>query len=160
MGRVTPPRELEREVRAGRGRRRLAGAVLVVYSLLLLLAVLSPSSSDQSSMVQWLGRLLEDLGVPGALVTFNRLEVVMNAVIVAPVTFLGSMVRPRLTWRDWTAWGFAAAASVETIQLVVLPGRHASFSDVVANTGGALLGALAMVVVRRVLRWYRPVARP
>jgi VanZ family protein len=126
---------------------RLAGVLLVVYSCLLLVAVLSPTNSDQSAMVVWLEHVLARLGLPG--VTFGRLEVLLNAAIVAPVSFLGSLLRPRSTWRDWTAGGFVVASAVEIIQLVVLPGRQASFSDVVANTGGALLGALVMGAVRR-----------
>jgi glycopeptide antibiotics resistance protein len=132
---------------------RVAGVLLAVYSCLLLVAVLSPSNGDQSAMLDWLGNVLGRVGLPG--ITFGRLEVVMNAVIVAPVSLLGSLLRPRSTWRDWTAWGFLAAGSVELVQLVVLPGRVASFSDVVANTGGALLGALVMAAVRLLRR--RPV---
>jgi VanZ family protein len=51
-------------------------------------------------------------------------------------------VRPSYSWRDWTAFGFCLACLVELLQGLLLPGRHASFSDVVANTLGALLGAL------------------
>jgi len=78
----------------------------------------------------------------------------MNAVIIAPVSFLGSMVHPAFGWRDWTAYGFAGSATVEAVQLLLLPERNASFSDVVANTLGALLGGVvfqaghALVAVR------------
>jgi glycopeptide antibiotics resistance protein len=131
--------------------RRVApvGAVLVIYSVLLLVAVLSPTNSEQSSMVVWLAHRLHQLGVPAHLATSGRLEVLLNALIVAPVSFLGSVLRPRTSWRDWTAYGFGASVSVELVQLVVLPGRQASFSDVVANTAGALLGAVAIALLRR-----------
>ena len=39
---------------------------------------------------------------------------------------------------------------VELIQGVFLPARHASFSDIVANTAGAALGALLVALGRRV----------
>jgi VanZ family protein len=45
---------------------------------------------------------------------------------------------------EWTAIGFLAAMFVELFQAFVLPGRTATFSDIVANTLGALLGALAV----------------
>ena len=121
-------------------RTRPALVLLVGYSALLLVAVLSPSSHDQSHAVLWLGYRLQDLGVRAA--TFPRLEVVMNAVIVAPVAFLATSVWPRHGWRDWTAFGFLASLSVEAVQGLLLPDRQASFSDVVANTAGALVGAL------------------
>lgn len=115
---------------------------LAVYSVLLLVALLSPSSGHQSGLVSWLDMRLVGLGLSPRLVTFQRMEVVMNAAIVAPVSFLGSLWRPSYSWRDWTAFGFAVAMAVEIIQSLLLPERLGSFSDVVANTVGALLGAV------------------
>ncbi len=125
---------------------RTAGLLLVGYTLFLAVAVLSPSSHEQSSAVTWLVVRLQHLGLPS--VTYQGLEIVMNGVIVAPVTLLASFFRQRYSWRDWTAFGFVAAVAVESIQGLFLPHRHASFSDVVANTTGALVGALLARVVR------------
>ena len=125
-----------------RGRRSILLVLLVAYGLALGLALLAPTSQTQSAMVDWLGRVLGGVGAPASLTGFRSLEVVMNAVIVAPVSFLGAALWPRYRWRDWTAAGFVVSLAVETIQLVALPGRQASFSDVVANTLGAALGAL------------------
>lgn len=131
-------------------RFRLAAlAVLIVYTALLLLAVLAPSNSDQSTMVVWLSDRLRDVGVPDRYSSFPRLEVLLNAAIVAPVSLLGSLLFPRLSWRDWTAYGFLASSAVEITQALVLSGRQASFSDVVANTSGALIGAGVVAAVRR-----------
>ncbi len=130
--------------------RRHARVLLAVYAVLLLVALFSPTSDRQSAAVEWLGTILSHAGFPPGITSFTRLEVVMNAVIIAPVTFLASLVRPRYGWRDWTALGFVAALTVETLQGLLLPGRHAALSDIVANTLGALLGAvLARAVVRR-----------
>ena len=129
-----------------------ARILLVVYSVLLGLALFSPSSQQQSSAVVHLGSLLTSLGIPTNLVTFPRMEVVMNAVIVAPVTFLASLSWPARSWRDWTAVGFLAAVAVELAQGLLLPDREAAFSDIVANTAGALMGALAAAVIRPMLR--------
>ena len=125
------------------------GPALVVYCLLLLLALLWPTSTQQSAMVTWLGHVLSGLGAPHRYVEFGRLEVVMNAIIVAPVTLLATFVRPSYSWRDWTALAFCLACVVELVQGLLLPDRHPSFSDVVANTLGALLGALLGLGVRR-----------
>jgi glycopeptide antibiotics resistance protein len=127
---------------------RHSGILLAVYLVLLAVALFSPSSQQQSNAVVWLGELLRVLGVPPRLTGFDRLEVVMNAVIVAPATFLASMVVPRFGWRDWTCFGFVVALTVEAAQGLLLPGRQASFSDVVANTSGALLGSALFAVVR------------
>jgi glycopeptide antibiotics resistance protein len=130
---------------------RGAGVALVVYGALVLWALLAPTSTEQSGLVLWLGNRLRELGVPSTLATFDRLEVVMNVLIIAPVTLLASLIRPSYGWRDWTAVGFVAALAVELGQGLLLPDRVASFSDVVANACGALLGALLGQLLARVL---------
>jgi glycopeptide antibiotics resistance protein len=136
--------------------RWAARILLAFYSALLAIALFSPSSEHQSSAVAHLGSLLTSLGAPSRLVTYPRLEVVMNAAIVAPVTFLGSLSFPSWSWRDWTAAGFLVAVGVELAQGLLLPGRQATFSDIVANTmgafAGALVGALVVTLVRPMLR--------
>lgn len=129
--------------------RRSAAVLLVGYSVLLVVALIAPTSTTQSSMVRAVVDALVRSGASASLVTFGRAEVVMNALIVAPVSFLGSIVGRRLSWRDWTALGFCFSVAVELVQGVLLPDRQASFSDIVANTMGALLGALVALVLRR-----------
>jgi VanZ like protein len=128
---------------------RVAQLLLVGYAALLAVAVFSPSNQDQSEMVVWLGGVLHDWGAPPRWIEFGRLEIIMNAAIVAPLTFLAVAVRPSWTWRDWTALGFLVSGAVELVQAVLLSGRQASFSDVVANTLGALLGAVVGKLVFR-----------
>lgn len=138
----------------------VAGGLLAIYCVGLLFVLFSPTSSRQSAAVVWLGHVLSDLGSPDRFVVFSRLEVVLNIAIIVPVTFLATFVRPSYSWRDWTAVGFCLACAVELLQGLLLPGRQASFSDVVANTLGALLGALAgaglRVVVARGASGTRP----
>ncbi len=136
-----------------------ATAALVVYLVLLGLALLAPTSTDQAGLVTWLGRHLSDLGAPASVTDFDHLEVLMNAVIIAPVSFLGSAVLPRYRWRDWTAVGFVASLAVELVQWQLLPDRNASFSDIVANTFGALLGALLFLAVAPLVPGRRSGAR-
>ena len=131
---------------------RHARILLGVYSVLLALALFSPTSEHQSGAVLRLADLLVWIGVPDHLATFTRLEVLMNAAIVAPVTFLASLAWPARSWRDWTAFGFVLAVLVEVSQGLLLPGRQAAFSDVVANTAGALAGAALVAVGRSMLR--------
>jgi VanZ family protein len=128
--------------------RRIAGLALALYAALLGLVLLSPRSTTQSQLVLRLVRGLDWLGAPESLVTYARAEVLMNAVIVVPLTFLGSLVLRRLRWQDWTAYAFLGACAVEGFQGLVLPHRQASFSDIVANTLGALVGALLVRVFR------------
>lgn len=132
--------------------RRVIGGVLVVYLVLLAIALLAPTNTDQSSMVSWLSDWLIRFGVSPRVVSFPRMEFVMNVAIIAPATFLASMLWPRWTWRDWTAAGFVASGVVELTQAALLPHRDGSFSDIVANTLGAMLGAALSVGVRSLAR--------
>jgi glycopeptide antibiotics resistance protein len=131
---------------------RHARVLLGSYSALLAMALFWPNSNYQSGAVVQLEVFLEWIGVPARFVAFNRLEVLMNVAIIAPVTFLASLVRPSWSWRDWTATGFLVALGVEFAQGLLLPGRQAAFSDVVANTAGALGGALVVASSRLMLR--------
>jgi hypothetical protein len=72
-----------------------------------------PTSDRQSAAVVWLVQVLTSLGVAPSLATFSRLDVLMNAAIVAPVSLFGSMAFPQVGWRGWTAYGFVAAVLVE-----------------------------------------------
>ena len=115
--------------------------LLVSYALVLAVVLFSPTSDVQSSLVVDLAHVLQ-LVLPDAWVTFTRVEVLMNVVIIAPLVLLGSMVWPRLRWQDWAAYGFAGAIAVELLQGMLLPDRSASFSDIVANGTGAVVGAV------------------
>ncbi len=128
---------------------RHAKLLLGVYSAFLAVALFSPASTEQSGGVSWVCQRLWAVGLPDTLVTFTRMEVLANVVIVAPVAFVGSFVWRSLSWRDWTAYGFAAALCIELVQGLLLPDRAASFSDVVANTAGAGVGAWLVWLHRR-----------
>jgi hypothetical protein len=134
--------------------RRTTSWLLAAYSLLLAVALLAPTSEDQSALAAAFGRVLDALGAPAGAVTQPRVEFVCNALIVAPVSFLGRLLWPRTSWTHWTAWAFAGATAVECAQGVLLSARTPAATDVVANTLGALAGALAgslvIMVGRRV----------
>lgn len=121
---------------------------LVVYSAFLAVVLLAPTSGTQSQSASWLGDLALWLGVPDHLVTQARAEFLANALILMPVSALGSLVWPRTTWRDWTAYAFIIASAVEVAQGLLLPQRSATFADVVANTLGGLGGAAAVALTR------------
>jgi glycopeptide antibiotics resistance protein len=131
---------------------RLARAALVGYAALTAVALLWPSSDVQSQVVQALSDALGSLGVPDRLVGFDRLEVLMNAVIMVPLGFLGSAVFLGTGWRTWAAYGFVGSLVVELLQALVLPARQASWSDVVANTLGLLTGAMLFAAIGPMLR--------
>ncbi|MEP9363463.1 VanZ family protein [Nocardioides sp. CN2-186] len=129
---------------------------LVAYSAALGVALLAPTSGTQSHMASWVVDIGRSVGFSPETATQARAEFLCNALILAPVSALGSLVWPRTTWRDWTAYAFVIASLVELTQGLLLPDRTASYADVAANTLGGLGGAVAVDVIRRFRSSRRP----
>ena len=129
--------------------RRPAAVALVAYAAVVAWLLLSPTSAAPSAGVGWLADLAVRVGLPDALVSPSRIEFVSNVAVMVPVAVLAGLVWTRQNWRDWTAFGFVLSASVELVQGVFLPGRSATFADVVANTLGMAVGGLVLDLLRR-----------
>lgn len=146
MADVTDPRAFP-----GRVRAVLLGA-LAAWTLVLAATLLAPSAAGPSWLVATVADAGARLGLPAALVDGSRVEFGLNVLAFVPLSAIGALAWTRTTWRDWTAVGFAASFTVEVLQALVLSARSATHADVVANTLGALLGALAGGLVLRVAR--------
>lgn len=140
---MAPP--LSRQLRS----RQTTVVALVAYSVALAFVLLVPSGAVPSSGASWTAELAGRLGAPAWALEPARWEFVANALMLMPLSALGSTVWPRTTWRDWAAYAFVIAGAVELVQGLFLPARSATFVDVVANTLGGLGGAVAVLVVRR-----------
>jgi glycopeptide antibiotics resistance protein len=68
--------------------------------------------------------------------------------LFVPMSLLGSLLKPQWTWSSWVVVGYCATFTIELVQGLILPGRNATMQDVVANTGGALIGALIAWAIR------------
>lgn len=133
---------------------------LVVYSVLLGIALLAPTSGTQSGMASWVSDLGVWVGFSAETANQGRAEFLCNVAILAPVSALGSLIWSRTTWRDWTAYAFVIACLVELTQELVLPERTASHVDIVANTLGGLAGAVVVLAARRLSRRRRAAGTP
>lgn len=132
-------------------RRRLVMA-LGLYCAFIAVVVLLPTGTFPSAVVARLAGAADALGAPAQLTVAYRVEFGLNALMVAPISALGSLTWRESNWRDWTAAAFVGSASVEVMQGLFLPQRSATFVDVCANTLGGLMGALAVAVALRVAR--------
>lgn len=132
-------------------RRRIAGALMAAYVLLVAAIVFAPSASVPTSSVEWITLRLAALGAPG-FVTTSVVEFATNVLLFVPLGLLGWFLRPTWTWLAWTGIGFAASAVIELSQWLFLSARSATLVDVAANTLGALIGSLAAVGLRRALK--------
>jgi VanZ family protein len=138
-------------VEKGAGPTRWARPLLAVYLVALGVAVLSSGNALQNRLVVRGSDLMLAAGLPSPWASFDRAEILANVVIMVPLGLLVSLAFPRPGWRTWTAYAFLVALVVELVQGVLLPGREAAASDVVANTLGVLIGA-ALVAVPRAWR--------
>ncbi|WP_298461458.1 VanZ family protein [uncultured Cellulomonas sp.] len=135
----------------GRRRRRLPWVLaLAVYTVLVALVVGWPTPVDANARapLSELFAYLYGLGVPDWF-DYNVLEKSANVAMFVPFGVLMVGLDPRRWW--WGILGPAAASgAAELAQHVLLPDRTATWTDVAANTGGAVLGVgVALLVARR-----------
>ncbi|CEA07541.1 VanZ like family protein [Arthrobacter saudimassiliensis] len=139
-GRREAARTRLRPARRGRGR---ASVLLVPYILALAVVALWPGPVD-GGLAGPLARVLAALHRRGApdWVDYGLVEAAANVALFVPLGLLGAVWLGR-RWA-WSAalWGAAASAGIELVQEMLLPARHGTVQDVLANSLGACLGAL------------------
>lgn len=121
--------------------RICVGAALLSYAAALAFVLFTPAGSVPSGLVQDAMTIGARMDVPAKFLERDRVEFGLNVLAFAPLSFLGSLLRPSAAVSTWTAAAFAASLIVEGIQ-TTMPERMAAHSDVVANTAGAAAGAL------------------
>ena len=122
--------------------RLVSAALLVAYAAFLAVVLMEYNPLVATDVVARFGSWLGVHGAPPALTQPARVEFFLNAAMFAPVVFLAALALPRHPWANWVVYGFVLSAGVELLQGLFLPPRSAQFEDVVANTLGALVGAL------------------
>ncbi|MGU3410362.1 VanZ family protein [Microbacterium sp. M1A1_1b] len=128
--------------------RRLATTLLVLYGLGVLVVGYwgSPVDAGAHPVILRVLDLVHRVGVP-AWFGYGALEFSANVLFFVP---LGLLVVLRLGTRAWWVGcvaGLVVSSAIEIGQALFLPARFASFDDVLANTSGAVIGALLGVVV-------------
>ena len=90
---------------------------------------------------------LQDVGAP-AWVDYDFADFVANIGFFVPIGLVAALLLP---WRAWWAAipiGAALSGLLELGQYLFLPERYASWTDVAANTTGAIIGALIGAAIR------------
>ncbi len=129
--------------------RRTAAVLLVVILVIVAVIVFwpGPPDPDGQSELQFFLFRAHQRGLPG-WITFDLVQYLANVAMFAPIGLLGS-----LAMRRWNVlvvvYAAAASAAIEFVQLVLLPGRVATLSDVASNTLGAVVGLLLSVPALR-----------
>lgn len=124
-------------------------SLFVGYCLFLAWVVLWPSGAPATETVAHTTTVLQRVGAPTPVTTGDRVEFILNTLMVVPVPLLASLLWRRWSWQAWTAYGFVASCAVESFQGLFLAGRAPQMTDIVSNTLGALVGGLLGALLRR-----------
>ena len=121
--------------------RRGLAVAYVGYLIALFVLVFDPSQQAPGASLSLVTRVLNLLQVPVSAES-RALEFVSNVALFVPFGLLGGLL-----WRNrrllvWTLAAAALSTTIEVCQLLFLPHRFGTVSDVVANTAGSTLGAL------------------
>lgn len=139
---------------------KVAVILAVAYFATLAAIVFWPSPVDKPAdetllaVIAW----LRGHGFPKWLVDYPTIESAANVALFIP---FGAIVTLRLHSKLWwlcVPLAAAASAAIEWVQGKFLPERFASVGDILANTVGALLGALLVLVIWALRR--RPLFEP
>ena len=120
----------------------LAGMLLVGY-------LPTPVDGGVEPTVRRVLAWLQSLGAPG-WVDYDFADFVANIGFFVPIGLVAALLLPWRVW--WLAIPLGAALSglLELGQFLFLPARYASWTDVAANTAGALIGALIGAAIRAI----------
>lgn len=117
----------------------------------MLLVVAWPTPVDQKAH-GWITRVLQAAHDRHVLMSlgYGQVEFLANVAMFVPLAaLLGVVLGPR-RWGWAVLIGFAVTSTIELLQFALLPGRYGTVDDVIANTAGAVIGAL---LARSFLRW-------
>ena len=126
------------------------GALVLAAAYLVALALIAfwPTPVDRGAH-RPITTVLAHLHAHGVPSWFNYglVEFTANIALFVPVGLLGVILLGSARWWVAVLAGCAASSLIELGQLVFLPSRYATVMDVIANTSGALLGALLALVL-------------
>ena len=127
--------------------RLVAAALLGTYVVVVAAILLNADPTFATDAIQETERSLVARGAPEWMTFGDRVQMMLNALMFAPITAFAAVTFPRHPWGNWVAYAFAGSGMVEVVQAFVLEPRAAEYVDVVANTLGGLIGAALSVPV-------------
>lgn len=134
---------------ASRFRMRVVAVLLVAYLGFVCLVTLTPTPVDSPYQV-YIAKALAKLHAHGLPVWFgyNHVEFSANVAMFVPIGFLAALLLPRKAWWVLIFLGSFISGAIELAQQAFLPARFAEPRDVLANSLGALVGAVIAIALR------------
>lgn len=132
--------------------RRVTLWVTLAYVLVLALIAFWPTPVDRDVHGSLLGVIgwLHNHGAP-RWVDYDFIQFSANVWLFVPVGLLVGMFAGGRRWWLGIVVGFLTSCGIELGQLMFLPERYATVNDVIANTVGAIVGALLAGVTLQVI---------
>ncbi|WP_186467011.1 VanZ family protein [Arthrobacter sp. UKPF54-2] len=129
---------------------RVASWGLTAYVAVLAAVALWPQPVDRpiGELLHRALRALHRRGIPD-WVDYPLVESVSNVLLFVPLGALVAWIIGRSYWWVGAAAGLLTSCVIELAQLLFLPARVPTLADVLANTIGALLGALLVLPIMR-----------
>jgi uncharacterized membrane protein len=122
--------------------RRSLVLALVLGALGVGVFVLGPTGHLPSEVVMQTHEALARLGLPSWLSAPPLWGFVYNVALFVPVAFVCATLWRGVPVWGWTGLGLLGSLAIEGVQALFLEGRSPEIRDLVANTLGALVGAL------------------
>ena len=136
-------------VMASRFRRRLVTAMLVVYTLIVMVITLTPQAPGAGIVSRLVFRFIRSANARGITwIDFLTIEFIGNILMFVPLGVFAALLIPRKAWWTLLFMGTAFSAFIEFFQATFLPERYPEVRDLVSNTSGFLIGAFFAVALR------------
>ena len=131
-------------------RRRTVLLLLVLYLAALACVGFWPTPVERpaAGLLRSVLRFLQEQPLTAGI-RAGHVEVAANVALFVPLGVLVAMLLPARRWWMAAAAGLLGSAAIEVVQFLALDQRQGSLRDIASNTAGALVGALAVIWVRR-----------
>lgn len=136
--------------RASRFRRRLTMLLLALYAVFVAVVTLTPSMPGSGTVARIVDRVLQSLHYRGLFLWADYLtfEFIGNILMFVPLGVFTALLVSRRHWWALLFLGTIYSGAIELSQLLFLPDRYPEVRDLVSNTTGFLIGAIASVLFR------------
>lgn len=135
---------------ASRFRRRIVTFLLCIYSVFVLVITLSPRMPGSGFVSRLVYRVLASLHARGLLegVDFHAVEFLGNILMFVPLGVFAALLISRRHWWVLLFAGTVFSGFIELGQLLFLSDRSPDVRDLISNSTGFIIGAIAAVIFR------------
>lgn len=128
-------------------------AMLTVYTAFVMVITFSPRMPGSGFVSRLVDRVLASLHARGMFESVGALDVEFlgNILLFVPLGIFVALLISRRYWWALLFVGTAFSGGIELGQYLFLPGRVPDVRDLISNSTGFILGAIAAVVFRLVI---------